>query len=92
MRYRHCDGKLILKVTDDRVCLKYVTDQQQDLKRVETRLRSINKLAPILQCERSKVSVEQVLNIKGFDLDRTLEMDPGFLSTEGAEHEHDGLT
>jgi G3E family GTPase len=62
---------------------------EEDLKRVETRLRSINKLAPILQCERSKVSVEQVLNIKGFDLDRTLEMDPGFLSTEGAEHEHD---
>merc|ERR1719399_2479571 len=62
---------------------------EEDLKRVEKRLRSINKLAPILQCERSKVSVEQVLNIKGFDLDRTLQMDPGFLSTEGAEHEHD---
>ena len=61
----------------------------EDLKRVEARLRSINKLAPILQCERSNVSVDQVLNIEGFDLDKTLEMDPGFLSTEGAEHEHD---
>ena len=35
MRYRHCDGKLILKVTDDRVCLKFQTDQQTDIKRME---------------------------------------------------------
>ena len=34
-KYRHCDGKLELKVTNDRVCLKYVTDQQQDLKRID---------------------------------------------------------
>ena len=32
MRYRHCGGKLILKVTDDRVCLKFQTDQQTDVK------------------------------------------------------------
>ena len=36
-QYRHVDGKLELKVTNDRVCLKYVTDQQQDLKRIEKR-------------------------------------------------------
>lgn len=34
-KYRHCDGKLELKVTNDRVCLKFITDQQQDLKRIE---------------------------------------------------------
>ena len=34
-KYRHVDGKLELKVTNDRVCLKFVTDQQQDLKRIE---------------------------------------------------------
>ena len=59
-KYRHCDGKLVLKVTNDRVvrepraqpslgarqvlkpctlatrqCLKFTTDQQQDLKRME---------------------------------------------------------
>jgi len=32
--------------------------------------------------------VDSVLNIKGFDLERTLEMDPEFLNTEG-EHKHD---
>ena len=34
------------------------------------------------------MSVENVLNIKGFDLKRTLEMDPEFLNTDG-EHVHD---
>ena len=34
-KYRHVDGKLELKVTNDRVCLKFLTDQQQDLKRVD---------------------------------------------------------
>ena len=45
-------------------------------------------MAPILRCQQSNVSVEQVLNIKGFDLKRTLEMDPEFLNTDG-EHTHD---
>ncbi|KAJ3694837.1 hypothetical protein LUZ60_000214 [Juncus effusus] len=34
-KYRHCDGKLVLKVTDNRTCLKYRTEQAQDLKKME---------------------------------------------------------
>ena len=34
-KYRHVDGKLELKVTNDRVCLKFETDQQHDLKRID---------------------------------------------------------
>ena len=59
-----------------------------DIARVEGRIRSINKFAPIQHCQRSAVSVESVLNIKGFDLKRTLEMDPAFLN-EDEEHGHD---
>ena len=55
---------------------------------VETRLRSINKFAPIVRSTKSEVSPDQVLGIGAFDLKRTLEMDPEFLDTEG-EHEHD---
>mmetsp|Transcript_14003 Transcript_14003/g.41730 ORF Transcript_14003/g.41730 Transcript_14003/m.41730 type:complete len:349 (+) Transcript_14003:96-1142(+) len=62
--------------------------EEADLKRVEGRLRDINKFAPILRSEQSSVSVDQVLGIKAFDLTRTLEMDPEFLNTDG-EHEHD---
>mmetsp|Transcript_36332 Transcript_36332/g.43946 ORF Transcript_36332/g.43946 Transcript_36332/m.43946 type:complete len:415 (-) Transcript_36332:515-1759(-) len=61
---------------------------EEDLKRVEARLRSINSFAPIQRCQQSNVSVDSVLNIKGFDLQRTLEMDPEFLNTDG-EHVHD---
>ncbi|XP_058737186.1 signal recognition particle 9 kDa protein-like [Vicia villosa] len=35
IKYRHCDGKLVLKVTDDRQCLKYKTDQAQEAKKME---------------------------------------------------------
>mmetsp|Transcript_27351 Transcript_27351/g.68994 ORF Transcript_27351/g.68994 Transcript_27351/m.68994 type:complete len:114 (-) Transcript_27351:80-421(-) len=34
VKYRHVDAKLVLKVTDDKVCLKYRTDRQDDLKRI----------------------------------------------------------
>ncbi|XP_066910949.1 signal recognition particle 9 kDa protein-like [Clytia hemisphaerica] len=34
-KYRHCDGKLVIKMTDDKVCLKYRTDQAQDVKKLE---------------------------------------------------------
>ena len=34
-KYRRCDGNLILKMTDDKVCLKYRTDQAQDVKKLE---------------------------------------------------------
>jgi hypothetical protein len=34
VKYRHVDAKLVLKVTDDKVCLKYRTDQSQDLKKM----------------------------------------------------------
>mmetsp|Transcript_100767 Transcript_100767/g.284162 ORF Transcript_100767/g.284162 Transcript_100767/m.284162 type:complete len:107 (-) Transcript_100767:114-434(-) len=35
MKYRHADCKAILKVTNDKVCLKFRTDQIADLKRIE---------------------------------------------------------
>ncbi|KAM7496054.1 hypothetical protein LguiA_020468 [Lonicera macranthoides] len=36
MKYRHCDGKLVLKITDDKECIKFKTDQAQDAKKMET--------------------------------------------------------
>ena len=34
IKYSHCKGKLILKVTDDRSTVQYKTDQQTDLRKV----------------------------------------------------------
>nr|XP_033794018.1 signal recognition particle 9 kDa protein [Geotrypetes seraphini]XP_033794413.1 signal recognition particle 9 kDa protein-like [Geotrypetes seraphini] len=35
LKYRHTDGNLCMKVTDDAVCLLYRTDQAQDVKKIE---------------------------------------------------------
>jgi len=34
-KYRHCDGKLEIKITDDRVVLQYRTEHTQDVKKLE---------------------------------------------------------
>ena len=61
---------------------------EDDLVRVEKRLKSMNSSASIIRTERSAVSVDNVLDIRAFDLKKTVEMDPEFLNTEN-EHEHD---
>ena len=35
MKYRHNDGKLVVKVTDDKVCLMFLAEQAQDVKKVD---------------------------------------------------------
>ncbi|GFQ90860.1 signal recognition particle 9 kDa protein [Trichonephila clavipes] len=35
LKYRHCDGKLIIKITDNITCLMYMTEHTQDVKKVE---------------------------------------------------------
>ena len=50
---------------------------ESDLDRIETRLRAVNAYAPILRCSKADVSVENVLDIHGFDLQRTLTTLPG---------------
>ncbi|GIL73624.1 hypothetical protein Vretimale_5490 [Volvox reticuliferus] len=47
IKFRNSEGKLVLKVTDDRTCLKYKTDQQADLKKLE-RITSI--FLPLMAC------------------------------------------
>ena len=54
-----------------------LVEDEASLARVEGRLRALNAFAPILRSTKSVVDVSQVLDIKGFDLTRTLEMDPG---------------
>lgn len=35
LKYRHCDCKAVLKVTDDKTALQYKTDQIADVKKIE---------------------------------------------------------
>ena len=61
---------------------------EDDLVRIESRLKGMNSAAKIQRCQKANVAVDWVLDIGAFDLKRTLEMDPEFLNTDG-EHEHD---
>jgi G3E family GTPase len=57
------------------------------LAHVESRLREVNKYAPIIRCQNANAGMENVMGMKAFELQRVLEMDPEFLS-EG-DHQHD---
>ncbi|KAK2154576.1 hypothetical protein LSH36_264g00004 [Paralvinella palmiformis] len=35
VKYRHCDGKLTVKITDDQSCFMYQTEHAQDVKKLE---------------------------------------------------------
>ena len=74
----------------DRLLLNKIdlVEDEAALTKLEARLRGLNKWAPIERCQNSKVALDAVLNLRGFELDRVLEMDPGFLDVDG-EHMHD---
>ncbi|KAH7817602.1 putative signal recognition particle subunit SRP9 [Monocercomonoides exilis] len=35
MKYRNREKKFVIKVTDDRTCYKFITKQQQDIKKID---------------------------------------------------------
>lgn len=35
LKYRHQDGKLVAKMTDNRVCIMYLVEKSQEVKKVE---------------------------------------------------------
>jgi G3E family GTPase len=64
---------------------------EDELKKVEARLRRLNPLAPIHRAERSKVDLDKVLARGGFDLNRIVALEPEFLNPKHGEagHVHD---
>ncbi|ARV60677.1 cobalamin biosynthesis protein CobW [Nostocales cyanobacterium HT-58-2] len=62
-----------------------VTPEQLD--ELEKRIRSMNAMAKIYRTRNSEVSMEFLLGVKAFDLNRALEVDPEFLGEDA--HEHD---
>jgi G3E family GTPase len=59
-----------------------------DLAAVEARIRGINPYATLHRTRRCDVDLADVLGRNAFDLDRILDIEPGFL-TEEHDHEHD---
>lgn len=61
---------------------------QEELQTVKGRIKSINAPVKIFETTHSKVDLEEVLGIGAFELDKVVEMDPGFLDVD-QEHQHD---
>jgi G3E family GTPase len=53
-----------------------------DLEKLEARIRSMNAAAKIVRTQNAQASMDTVLNVGGFNLDRAMEVDPKFLEPE----------
>ncbi|SNS94727.1 GTPase, G3E family [Noviherbaspirillum humi] len=64
---------------------------EDELRRVEARLRRLNPLAPIHRAQRSNVALDKVLGRGGFDIERIVTLEPDFLNPAHGEagHVHD---
>lgn len=61
---------------------------EEELVQLEKRITEMNQVARILRCQRGIVSVETLLNVGSFDLDRILEHEPDFLK-DASHKKHD---
>lgn len=73
--------RIILNKTD-------LVSDEAELAKIEKKIKAINHTAPIFRTKQSVIDPKNLINLGAFDLEKTLEMDPEFLDTEG-EHEHD---
>ncbi|GAB3423602.1 GTP-binding protein [Massilia agilis] len=59
------------------------------LAELKARLKRINPRAPISTSDFGRAPISEVLDLRGFNLNDKLELDPAFLEEEEHEHEHD---
>lgn len=59
----------------------------QDLEELESKIKAMNGMAKIYRTQNSELSMDALLGVQAFDLDRALEIDPEFLNEDA--HEHD---
>ena len=60
------------------------------LDRVENRIRKINPYAKIIRTEHCGANLDEVIGLNAFSLDRVLEVEPDFLTSDH-DHEHDDV-
>jgi G3E family GTPase len=60
----------------------------EELKKVEDKIRGINRYARIFQTQKSQIDLDAILDKGAFDLGRILEFEPDFLHS-GHDHHHE---
>jgi G3E family GTPase len=59
------------------------------LESLERRLRSMNPAAKVYRTHKSIIAMDRILNVEAFELEKKLEVEPGFLEEEDHEHDDD---
>ena len=59
----------------------------EDLVRIKGKIRAVNSVVEIIETQNSVIDLNKILDIKGFNLETILKMDPEFLKDD--EHQHD---
>ncbi|NEP10970.1 MAG: GTP-binding protein [Symploca sp. SIO2C1] len=59
----------------------------EELDDLESKIKAMNGMAKIYRTQNSELSMDALLGVQAFDLDRALEIDPEFLNEDA--HEHD---
>ncbi|NJR68772.1 MAG: GTP-binding protein [Synechococcales cyanobacterium CRU_2_2] len=62
--------------------------EETDLTSLERRIKAMNAMAKIYRTRDAAVEMEAILGVSAFDLNRALEIEPGFLEEEH-DHDHD---
>jgi G3E family GTPase len=65
---------------------------EDELQKLEQRLRSMNPAARLHHTRQSNIEIDKILGINAFDLDKKLEFDPGFLEEEAHEHDDEVMS
>src|SRR5262249_28786416 len=61
----------------------------EEVDRLEARIRAMNDQATVHRTRNATVGMDQILDVRGFDLDRVTQLDPHFLEAgDGHHHEH----
>lgn len=66
-----------------------IKNGEEHLANLEARIKAINPACEIMRTSHSQIDPRRLLGVNSFSLDRVLEMDPGFLEADGADHVHD---
>ncbi len=61
----------------------------EEIATLKTRLTHINPRATIVQLDPDNTPIDEILDIRGFNLNAKLEIDPDFLAAEEAHADHD---
>ena len=57
----------------------------EDLVRIKGKIRAVNSVVEIIETQNSVIDLNKILDIKGFNIESILKMEPDFLN-EDAEH------